>query len=254
MEKNVENRQTSTPVITCFEAVPGVRVCCMRISSFLSVCLDKNDYGDFHTQRNRMFNTGSFSRHFLSMAELATVNGFKSLKKQIEWMAGRFLVKTMVEQALDTPAPLAETTIDHQDQGAPFVREYPDLRISISHSGDYAGVALTTRADMDMGVDIEQIGPPPDPGFMGLAFTRGEINAMGATPREIFTHWTVKEAFLKLIKKGFNQSLHQVEVIGDTLLFKGKKAPVTVVSKPLGTDYALSVVIGTTGHKPVSVR
>jgi 4'-phosphopantetheinyl transferase len=64
----------------------------------------------------------------------------------------------------------------------------------------------------------------------------------------------VKEAFLKLIKKGFNQSLHQVEVIGDTLLFKGEKAPVTVVSKPLGTDYALSVVIGTTGHKPVSVR
>jgi 4'-phosphopantetheinyl transferase len=251
VEKNVENRQTSTPVITCFEAVPGVRVCCMRISSFLSVCLDKNDYGDFHTQRNRMFNTGSFSRHFLSMAELATVNGFKSLKKQIEWMAGRFLVKTMVEQALDTPAPLAETTIDHQDQGAPFVREYPDLRISISHSGDYAGVALTIQTDMDMGVDIEQIGKAPDPGFMRLAFTQREIQAMETTPRKIFTHWTVKEAFLKLIKKGFNQSLHQVEIIGNTILFKGEKTPVTVVSRPLGTNYAISVVIGGSGPQPI---
>ncbi|ACN16275.1 putative phosphopantetheinyl transferase [Desulforapulum autotrophicum HRM2] len=251
VKRSVETQQTSAPVITCFEAVPGVKVCCMTITSFLEVCLAGKDFTNFHTQRNLSFKPDWFSRDFLSMGEIDTINRFKSLKKQIEWMAGRFLVKIMVEQTFDTPVALTEITIDHQDQGAPFLRGYPDLRISISHSGDYAGVALTIQTDMDMGVDIEQIGKAPDPGFMRLAFTQREIQAMETTPRKIFTHWTVKEAFLKLIKKGFNQSLHQVEIIGNTILFKGEKTPVTVVSRPLGTNYAISVVIGGSGPQPI---
>ena len=244
MEKIEEAQPAQSPALACFEAVPGVRVCWMTISSFLEKCLMADDFTDFHTQRNRSFNRGSFSTDFVSPAELDTVNGFKSLKKQIEWMAGRFLVKTMVDETLGNPIALTQITVDHQDQGAPFVRGYPGFRISISHSGDYAGVALTTRPDLDMGVDIEQIGKTPDPEFMRLAFTRREIKAMGTTPRKIFTHWTIKEAFLKLIKKGFNQSLHHVEVIGDTILFRGVKAPVTIHCPPLGTGYAVSVVTG----------
>ncbi len=243
MEKNVDAPPPS-PAIYCFEAAPDVRVCCMTISSFIEECLKAENFTDFHTERNRLFNHGAFRIAFVSTAELDTLNRFKSLKKQIEWMAGRFLVKTMVTRSLDTPTALTQITVDHQDQGAPFLRGYPGFSISISHSGDYAGTALTTRPDLDMGVDIEHIGKTPDPEFMRLAFTRREIKAMGTTPREIFTHWTIKEAFLKLIKKGFNQSLHHVEVIGDTVLFRGVKAPVTIHSKTLSTGYAVSVVTG----------
>ena len=215
----------------------------MTIPSFIKGCLVEDDYADFQTKKNLSFDVKSFHTQFLSPEEIDRVNRFRSLKKQIEWMAGRFLVKQMVQMRVDTEITLPEIFIDHQDEGAPFLRGYPHVKISISHSGEYAGAALTTRADLDLGFDIEQIGKPPGPGFMKIAFTQREIKAMGPDARDIFRYWTVKEAFLKLIKKGFNQNLHQVEVIGDTVLFKHENAPVSVISTTIGTEYAVSMVL-----------
>lgn len=243
MEIIMETSDKSSPEIAGFEPVSGIWLCHMTIPSFIGRCLVGNDYTNFQTKKPLRFDNRSFRTQFLSKIELDRVNRFKSLKKQMEWMAGRFLVKTMVQRRVDSQAALTEIFIDHQDQGAPFLKGYPLVKISISHSGDYAGAALTTRPDLDMGLDIEQIRKPPGLGFMGIAFTQREINAMGSNARDIFRCWTVKEAFLKLIKKGFNQNLHQVEVIGDTILFKQEKAPVSVISTTIGTEYAVSIVI-----------
>jgi len=239
----METGDTSSPATTGFEPIPGVGVCYMSIPSFIRNCLVENDYTNFQTKRNLRFDSKSFLPKFLSPEEIDRVNRFRSLKKQIEWMAGRFLVKQMVQTRVDSKIPLAEIFIDYQDGGAPFIRGHPHVKISISHSGEYAGATLTTRADLDLGLDIEQIGKPPDAGFMRIAFTQREIKAMGPDARDIFRCWTVKEAFLKLIKKGFNQNLHHVEIIGDTILFKHEKAPVSVISTTLGTEYAVSIVL-----------
>lgn len=216
----------------------------MSISSFIRECLVENNYTDFQTKKEFRFDSRSFLTWFLCPEEIDRVNRFKSLKKQIEWMAGRFLVKTMVQTRVDRQAAMTEIFIDHKDEGAPFLRGYPHVKISISHSGRYAGAALTTRADIDLGLDIEQIGKPPGPGFMKIAFTQREIEAMGLDARDIFRCWTIKEAFLKLIKKGFNQNLHEVEVIGSTVLFRQEKRDVKVISTTIGTEYAVSIVLG----------
>lgn len=256
MERFMEIRDTSSPEITEVEPVPGVGVCYMTIPSFIGECLVANNYTNFSTKKNLIFDTKSFHTQFLSTVEIDRVNRFRSLKKQVEWMAGRFLVKRMIKTKVDNQATLTKIFIDHQDQGAPFLRGYPQVKISISHSGDYAGAALTTRADLDLGLDIEQIEKPPGQGFMRIAFTQREINAMGPQAKDIFRCWTVKEAFLKLIKKGFNQNLHQVEVIGDVIVFKKEKTDVKVISTTIGTEYAVSIVIGTpkVNYSPLKER
>jgi len=228
----------------CFEPYNGVQVCCHSISSFLDLCLVEKDYNEFRIKRNRTFSNSSFCKRFLSFNELEILNRFKSLKKQVEWMAGRFLVKSMVQRNLSSETPMTEITIMHHEQGAPFVKEFPGLRISISHSGDYAGVALTAMENMDLGLDIEEIGKKPDAMFMKTAFTENELVLMEMTPREIFRHWTMKEAFLKYIKKGFNENLHNVEIIGENIFHKKIKTNVSIISTTIDENYALCLVTG----------
>jgi len=162
----------------------------------------------------------------------------------VEWMAGRFLVKSMVQRKLWNKTPMTQITIMHHEQGAPFVKEFPEFRISISHSGDYAGVALTDIKNMDLGLDIEEIGKKPEAMFMKTAFTENELVLMEMTPRKIFSHWTIKEAFLKYIKKGFNENLHHVEIIGDNIFHKKIKANVSIISTTIDKGYALCLITG----------
>ena len=69
---------------------------------------------------------------------------------------------------------------------------------------------------------------------------------MGTQPLDIFQQWTTKEAFLKYIKKGFNESLYRVEVIDGKILHHGMEAPVSILTRTIGTGYSLSLVTGAT--------
>ncbi|MCP4115326.1 MAG: 4'-phosphopantetheinyl transferase superfamily protein [Desulfobacteraceae bacterium] len=241
----MENREIKPCNCNCFEPEPGTRICYHSISLFLNNCLpEKNGWHNFQVKRNRLFKEEDFRTVFLSPGEIEMVNRFKSLKKQVEWMAGRFLVKTMVQKALNNEMPMTEITVMHQDEGAPFIKDLPGIRISISHSGDYAAVALTTREGTDIGLDIEEIGKAPDSAFMKTAFSQNELASMGTMPRDIFQQWTTKEAFLKYIKKGFNESLYRVEVINGRIYHHGMEAPVSILTRTIGTNYSLSLVTG----------
>ena len=103
------------------------------------------------------------------------------------------------------------------------------------------------KENRSMGLDLEKIGPAPDAGFMKLAFTAAERKHMGDDPLKIFRGWTLKEAFLKYIQKGFNESLHQVEIYPDVILYKGIKARVNLFCATLGLDYCISLVTGGKG-------
>ncbi|MEA2060054.1 MAG: 4'-phosphopantetheinyl transferase superfamily protein [Thermodesulfobacteriota bacterium] len=67
---------------------------------------------------------------------------------------------------------------------------------------------------------------------------------MALTPCNIFKKWTVKEACLKYIKLGFNESLHRVEIIDDTILYHGQQVSVSVFSTIIHSNYAVSLVAG----------
>jgi len=194
--------------------------------------------------KNRDFDHSLFKIPFLSDEELARVNRFKALKKQVEWICGRFALKLLVTDVLNPATPLNQVRIDYREKGAPYLTRFPEISISLSHSGDYTAAAITRDTQTALGIDIEKIGTMPDQGFMKTAFTAEEIRHMPAGAGSVFRHWTIKEAFLKYLGLGFNESLHNVAVIRDQIYHCGKKQAVHTWSRFVDDTYAVSLVSG----------
>jgi 4'-phosphopantetheinyl transferase len=197
---------------------------------------------DFKIEANETFTKENFFLPFLNHEEISTINGFRALKKQVEWISGRYMIKQMIQQLFLENVCLDQISLSYQDLGAPFLTLLPDLPVSLSHSNDYTAVACSKNKGQTIGVDIEKIAKMPDAFFMKTAFTQNEILNLNEDAAQIFKNWTIKEAYLKYIKKGFNESLHRVEVIKDEILHNNKKIDVDVYSTFIDDDYALSLV------------
>ncbi len=201
--------------------------------------------GTYHNCRpmvNEIFKKQDFAFPCFNDAEIKTINQFKALKKQLEWMAGRYLIKQMIQTFFLKDLPLERITLSYKDQGAPFVTDHPDIPISLSHSNEYTAVACSLNLKQTLGIDVEKISKKPDAAFLKTAFTKNEIMHMPDEAAQIFRHWTIKEAYLKYIKKGFNESLHKVEVIHDQIFHHEKTIGVDIFSTQIENDYMLSLV------------
>ena len=227
---------------------PELKIWCCKISSILEMLFCEKKYHNFaHGDvmvRNKIIEKHDFLVTFLSELELKALNKFKSLKKQIEWLSGRFLLKSCLISIVDSIGDLQNIVVAYEKEGAPFLPDFPDIKISLSHSGNYTAVAVCETKDVDIGVDIEQFREKPDKNFIKIAFTQQEINSMDNNVEDILRKWTTKEAFLKYIKKGFNESLHRVEVIEDKVFHNRKEVEVKTFSKIIDKKYILSVVTG----------
>ena len=196
------------------------------------------------SMKNRIFDHSLFKMPFLSEEELVRVNRFKALKKQMEWICGRFALKLLASDVLDLSTTLDQIRIGYREKGAPYLTRFPEISISLSHSGDYTAAAITRDTQTALGIDIEKIGRMPDQGFMKTAFTTEEIRYMPADARSVFRHWTLKEAFLKYLGLGFNESLHHVAVIRDQIYRCENRQAVQTWSRFLNDAYVVSLVYG----------
>lgn len=206
--------------------------------------LRKGNYHNFRPRVNEIFQKPDFIQPVLSEAELRTLNSFKALKKQVEWICGRYLLKQMAARFFLKDTPLDRIRFSYLEEGAPFISGLPRVPVSLSHSHDYTAAACRFDSDLPIGLDLEKIAPMPDAYFLNTAFTQNELSALEKTAPEVFKHWTIKEAYLKYIKKGFNESLHKVEVIHDEIFHDHIKAEVDIFSRRLSSGYVLSLVSG----------
>ncbi|MBF0202258.1 MAG: 4'-phosphopantetheinyl transferase superfamily protein [Desulfamplus sp.] len=235
------------------KAVPTI--CYMNIEGFIRDAVYSGPLLDFKALKPCPLNHDDFKIPFLSNSELVQVNGYKSLKRQREWLGARFLVKFLVHRFHgDARAGLEDIKILYGHGGAPYLGDYPDMAVSISHSGQYAAVALCPREGWAgraepanswpcIGMDLERIGELPSRRFMETAFTSREIESMEMTPPGVFRCWTVKEAFLKYIGRGFNESLHNVELIGTEIFYRGKPFDLFIKSYQIDNSYIISFVL-----------
>lgn len=227
-----------------WQPAPDITVQARAFSFFLQCLHAPEEFDKFTTRRHRIFTPDDFKKPFLTPGELEQVNEFKSLKKQIEWMAGRQLVKEMVCRISRGTTDPRDITISYREQGAPFLSRFPHIFISISHAGTYAAAALTRTPGTILGLDLERIRSMPEPGFMRIAFTPAEIKELGEDPREVFRSWTLKEAYLKYIQKGFNENLHHVEILNHAIRHRGRESGVEIFMSTIGREYWLSLVRG----------
>ena len=88
--------------------------------------------------------------------------------------------------------------VEHDDKGAPFLPDYPDLSVSISHCRQAVAVAVCAKGRV--GIDVEcrrKIGD----GLMERVCTADELAAVHAAADSTMAFlqlWTRKEAVLKM--------------------------------------------------------
>ena len=232
----------NTISVHTLDPIPGVTIWYARIPDIIASFFTNGTYHNWGVGVNELFKKENFTINCFSAPEIKAVNQFKALKKQLEWMAGRYLVKQLIHSVFLPDQMLEQIQLSYHEQGAPFVTQHPDLSFSLSHSHDFTAAACTIRPGQTLGLDIEKIAKTPDAAFLKTAFTPKEIGAMPLEADHIFTNWTIKEAFLKFIKKGFHESLHQVEIINRKILYKGKQSHVDVFTERIGKNYVLSLV------------
>ncbi len=185
-----------------------------------------------------------------SATELEHANQLYTAKRQIEWLAGRFAAKSVVAELLTPAEPVfSDIEIWPLADGSPQVKNFPDITISLSHSHQYAVCAATyERISSDLGVDVEKVRGAPSIEFLDVGFTLKEIAALsGRSATEIYRNWTIKEAYLKYKRRGFNENLHNVEVLKNCILDSGiPQDHLMIVSEPVFENYVFSTVLDAT--------
>jgi len=198
----------------------------------------------FRTLPPLSFSTHDFREPFLGPDEITTLNRFKALKKQIEWMAGRYAAKQLARQFIDGRPSLDSTRVAYRTKGAPYLAQNPSLSLSISHSWDYAVAGLGLSPARVLGLDLEKIRPESRNTLLKTAFTDREAKALPPMDDDgLFLRWTAKEAYLKYIGQGFHESLKRIEILDNTIFHHARPVPsLTLCSLLPLTGYAFSMV------------
>lgn len=127
---------------------------------------------------------------FTSLREVyaADVSSYKSPKRVQEYLSVRMLLRIALGH---------EARIDHDQSGKPFLPDEPDVRISISHTKNYA--ALFVSHHREVGVDIEQMSDRILRVKSKFLCERelSLIDEMDKT--QLLLCWSAKEALYKLI-------------------------------------------------------
>ena len=125
---------------------------------------------------------------------------------RVRCAAGAFLIRRGAKNILAEKGITSEFTISRTVYGKPFVKEYPDIMFSLSHSGDMTVYACS---DSEIGADVEKIRDIDISGF-GNFFDKEEMRRISEADEpltEFYRIWTVKEAFSK--KEGIGLSLFE---------------------------------------------
>lgn len=170
---------------------------------------------------SELYGKESFHRELFSDTELLKLNSFRIAKKQRQWIAGRYGVKKLVQCYSPLNPHLKSIRIDLEEQGAPYLPDYPGLWISITHSGNYAVAALWDEGPV--GIDLESFEDRNSEALRRVALSDRETAAYGTDPEELVRLFTIKEAYLKFRGTGFRDSLKQVECLNNSIFFAGKE-------------------------------
>ncbi|MDE6663064.1 MAG: 4'-phosphopantetheinyl transferase superfamily protein [Lachnospiraceae bacterium] len=136
----------------------------------------------------------------------------KNVKDKMRSLAAAVALNTALKEY-----GLEERTMEYDvgKQGKPYFRYNPEIRFSLSHSGDYAICSIGTH---ETGNDIELIKSGRER-VAKRFFATEELDWIYETqdPRErdnrIFRIWTMKESFLKVTGRGMSLPLKDFAVI-----------------------------------------
>ena len=146
---------------------------------------------------------------FLSSIELNKAERFHKELDRNQYIICRSILKIVL--ASYTKLDAKNISLDYHFNKKPYLASHPGLFFNISHSGDFAVIAISRN---NVGIDIECISE--DLNFANLLpdiFEENEIlNIQNAVNKKqaFYTLWTRKEAFVKALGKGIDDDFKYI--------------------------------------------
>lgn len=118
--------------------------------------------------------------------------------------------------------------MEYEEDGKPFLKEYPDTHFNLSHSGEYVCCGVGGEP---IGVDIQKQTAVKEK--LALRFFSEQDNHMlaGCSDEErkelFFRMWSIKESYIKLTGEGMKKGLDSFEIDWNrrAVFEKGKDTP-----------------------------
>lgn len=151
-------------------------------------------------------------------------DAYRQTVDRARFLTGRVVAKAALGAALGIEA--ADVVLDStcpdcgRTHGKPRIVASPGLagplpELSISHSGNLVGVAVTPG--VPVGIDVEQERDVEVDGLVRMTLSAAELEAWAAVPEPdrdaaFFTYWSRKEAILKATGRGLSIAMTKVTV------------------------------------------
>lgn len=131
-------------------------------------------------------------------------------------------------------------------QGKPYLKDYPDVHFSLSHSGNIAVLAIS---DSEIGIDVQERRGYQEK-VMKRFYHKSEIaiiEAISDSAEKVncfYQMWTAKEAYIKFTGKGMGQDLRSfgVDLANERILEEGREIAICKTIPMENNDYFCSLV------------
>lgn len=152
----------------------------------------------------------------LSAEERQRQASYRRAEGQHQFLLSRGLLRRVLGK-ISGQAP-EQLQFERLASGKPLLTDFPELHFSLSHSGQWIGLAVSCESPI--GIDIEQPQKPRD--FLRIAhhyFHPQECALLEAPPLELmpmhfYRLWTMKEAFFKARGTGISEGLDRINLAG----------------------------------------
>lgn len=187
--QTIDNNIAFTPAVTVFTPAPG-----LSTPDFFLLKLAKQSAPELC----RLFENSC------SPIRLERADRYIKVEDRLRCLAAGWLASHAAEQITGARGINEE----HNPQGKPFFPQFPDVALSISHSGPWIACALHTGGPI--GVDVE-MQPETTPGMTEIFMSPEELQAYQSCPstdeQRCFFHriWCLKESWLKAVGTGMLQ-------------------------------------------------
>lgn len=117
--------------------------------------------------------------------------------------------KELLKKALSEHS-IYKYSIDYTNYGKPFLKEFPNINFSISHTKN---ICICVISDKNVGVDIQCLKYYPN---VLKYFTDDELAIINESKNKAldFTKiWTKKESYLKMLGYGISYGLKKVDTV-----------------------------------------